>query len=141
MPRHDFTQDELRDYLLMRLNRHQHWCLLCLGQGGRFIATEVRRRHYMRARDREWEEVAIPGPWLGGAGFLPIALAHRKHMDAADLAAIIGEFSKVAAKAEDLEGRRILVCGDTPPAHKQQALQALNGWLTARPDYQNVGVE
>lgn len=141
MPRHDFTQDELRDYLLMRLNRRQHWVFVCIGEGGRFLATEIRRRQYAQAKGRDWEEIVLPGQWISGGGLLPVAVGHRKHMTAADLAAIMGEFARTEVPADNLEGRRIIVCGDAMPAMQNAVLNALNGWLTARPNYQKVGVE
>lgn len=141
MPRSDLRQDDARDYLLTVLNRRRHWVLVCLGQGGRFVATQIGRRHYVGRAGEDWTEIVLPGPWFDGVGLLPIAVGHKRRMTAGEFAAIVGEFTRAPVTAEDLEGRRLLVVGDAPPDMQRQTLQALNAWLTARPDYQNVGVE
>lgn len=135
--------DAARDFLLRHLNATPptHWVLVCLGQGGRYVATEIRRRHYSGDIGDDWTEMGLPGVWLEGGGLLPIALGHRRRMTADELATVAGEFSKRIVMPKLLQSRRIIVLGDSPAEQQRDVLVALDKWLRARPGYERVGLE
>jgi hypothetical protein len=137
----ELQQDQARRFLLTVLNRRQHWVFVCLGPGGRFVATELRRRHYTGGSRVDWMEMGLPAIWLGGAGVLPIAIATRSRMNADDLATVLGEFSRRFVFAELLQSRRIIVVGDARAEDQRDVLQALDKWLCAQPGYERVGLQ
>lgn len=132
-------EGEARDQLLAMLNRRQHWVILCLGEAGRYLVNEIRQRHYRRAAPGEWVETALPGEWLGGRGVLPVVTAARERMDAAGLAAIVGEFGRRRVLPDTLDSHYLIVAGDNP-SFGGQVLRAFDAWVTARPNARVVGL-